>query len=111
MQNGRLTREHWLQIFAILIPTLLAGSVTIGSATWYLSKNISEGRELSIAADALMTARLAADEARLSALERLDAERHAQQSQFESDMRSAITSLINSVADLRVTVASRSIHK
>jgi len=65
---------------------------------------IEELQKSSDTATSSVLARLSADEERISALERLEAEHHTEEMTFQSDMRTATTALITGVAELRATL-------
>jgi hypothetical protein len=98
-----LTKEHWLQILALGL-TVVA---TIGSATWYLSNDIEGVRMGSQQASSVLLSRVAADEERINALERLENQHFIDESGFRTEMRAAQTALLNSLADVRVAVGAK----
>lgn len=90
---------------AIVLPLVISGTSLIGVATWYLSSAIYTGRTIDAAATAVVVARVAADEARIDALEKLDTEHYAEDLNSRNSLQAGLNSLIQSMADLRVSLA------
>ena len=63
--NGRepMTREHWYQAVAIILPIIASIALAATVAGWTVSGRIAEYEELDSARAAAMTARIAAIEA------------------------------------------------
>jgi len=93
-----MTREHWLQIVALAI----TGGMMIGSATWLLSSQIATVRADSMTALSIISAKVAADEERLNAVEKIEAGHYTDDVAFRTEMRGAISTVINGLADVRV---------
>jgi hypothetical protein len=113
-----MTREHWLQIVAIVVPLMVLGMITIASTTWVLSNQIAgvraDGmsqvagvRTESMASLSTVSTKVAAAEERIAAIERLEASHYADEVGFRSEMRTAINAVITGLADVRVSIGSR----
>lgn len=74
----------------------------IGGATWYLANDIAAGREDAAKTNGIVVARIAADEERINALEKLITARYNDEVAFRQDMRTSLSSMVNGLADLRV---------
>lgn len=99
-----MDRNHWSQTIAIVAPLVALGLITTASTTWVLSNEISGVRTDSIMAQATLTAKVAADEERIAALERTEASHYADDVAFRAEMRNSIASVITSLADVRVAI-------
>jgi predicted permease len=104
-----MTREHWLQVSAILAPIFI--SILIG--TWFLSSQISgvaarlDKDEASIAAlqaQQAELARLPVAEERITNLGKVESDHYAEETAFRAEMRGALSNVATLLNDLRVLV-------
>lgn len=95
-----MTREQWLPVVGLA----MTGGIMIGSCTWLLSNQIAGVRMDSITALSVLSSKVAGDEARLDAVEKLEAGHYTEEALFRSDMRSQVITLIDRLAELRVSV-------
>lgn len=102
-----MTSEHRSQVIVMLVGMFLTGTAMIGSATWYLSSDIDGVREANLKSSSDLLARLSLDEGRISSLERADAERHADDEAFQSDVRAQLALMLNQLSDLKVGLAGK----
>jgi hypothetical protein len=106
--------KPWIQILLVAASVMLTGGGMIASGTYVLggiradnAAAVAAARLDSAAALALLAAKVAADEERLSAMEKLEADHHTGELAFQSEMRSSINTIISSLADVRVAVGGR----
>ena len=90
----------WTQIAALAV----TAGMMIGSATWLLSTEIGSVRADNMAALSVMSAKVAADEERLNAVEKMEAGHYADDVAFRAEMRGAISTVLNGLADVRVEI-------
>lgn len=100
-----LTREHNVQVLVIVVPLFFTVIAMVSGATWYLSSDISAKYESAVNANAIITARISADEARINAMEKLDAEHYTADLNARNSFQIGLTTLIQNMADLRVDFA------
>ena len=96
-----MTKEHWYQIAAITATIVL---MSVGGAA-YVVQNIAAVQVGFQREFTAMQSRLATDEERITALERLEADHHNTDVAFQSEMRNGIAALIQANADIRVSIA------
>lgn len=99
----QMNRDHWIQ-FGAFILCLVAAVV---GATAYLSRSIENVEISDLRTNNQMSQRVAADEARIAALEKISTEHYGAETAFMSEMRSFTSTQIQALADLKVELAGK----
>lgn len=102
-----MTREHWIQGVAIVAPLGMLGLITMVSTTWILSNEIGSVRADNMAQVSVLSSKIAADEERIAAMERVESSHYADDVAFRTEMRNGLGVVINGLADVRVIVGNR----
>lgn len=98
-----LTREHWIQIAAVL----LTAAGMIGLSTWHLSDTIRQMEVAQVQANGALASRLAADEARIDSLSTEMNRNYADSAAFQTRMQGANDTIMQALADLKVQLAGK----
>ncbi len=98
-----MTRDHWTQVAAFA----LSVCVMIGTATWMLASQMSAVRADYTSALAVLSSRVASNEERLLAVEKVETSHYSEEMAFRTEMRASLTAIISGLADVRVAVSTK----
>jgi hypothetical protein len=98
-----MTREHWTQAAYLA----LAGIIALGSTTTYIVTRIDTVQMDTLRANDAVSQRLASDEEAIAAIKSDMAEHYADEHAALAEVRAALGTMVNQLADLKVILARK----
>lgn len=101
-----MTRDNLIQAIAIIAVIIIASIPGI----WFLSADIEGVRSAAATQVSVLSAKLAADEERIAAMERLEVEHHSEEITSRTAIASQLNAVIQALADVRVDIGRRAVR-